>query len=609
MLEPGVVVAGYRVETVIAEGETGVLYEATKLSSEEKVALKLVDAGLSADADFRERFQREGRIQTAIDHPNLIAVLAVGESEHGLFVATELIRGTSLKDLIAGEALEVDRTVRILGQVADALDTVHRAGLIHGDIRADRILLRAEEPDHAYLADFGVTEDRHRSGVTGGATTEYMAPERIRGEPSTTYTDIYGLGAVLYECLSGTVPFPGDSPAAVVNAHLTDPPPRLTERRPELPGEVDGVVSTAMAKNPTDRYATAAEMVQALGEAVTPEPVLDAPAPESASAPAAPTRGKVAREAPGRKRYAIWAAAGIAVLALAAGGFLAGRGSSSEKASSPTTILAGGVSFTVPSSWHRMVDVPRIPGVTLPGSLAFATERERAKLVAARADGEWPTLLPASFEERVLSESDLLEQRDVVLLGKHQAFRYQDVSLQGEPDPLTVFVVPDRGRVQLLSCVIPVGSAPRVQKQCEGIVASVSLPSSQHYSLVPQTSYVRAVDGAVKRLNRAREAGRKELAAAGTVAEQASEVRRVGEAYGREAQRLQKQTTDLLVTPVHRKIVAQMGRVQTAYANLAKAALLDQAASFDDAKQVVRLREAELKKLFLQLRFAGLSMQ
>ena len=231
--EPGAVVAGYRLDALIERGETGVVYETTKLSTEEKVALKLIDPRLSSDPDFRERFQREGRIQTALDHPNIVGVLAVGESEHGLFVATELVRGSRLKDLIVGEQLDVERAVGIVAQVADGLDTVHRAGLIHGDIRSDRILIAAEEPDHAYLTDFGVTEDRHRSGLTGGATADYMAPERIRGEPVTSYADIYAFGAVVYECLSGAVPFPSDSPAEVANAHLADPPPGPSERRPE----------------------------------------------------------------------------------------------------------------------------------------------------------------------------------------------------------------------------------------------------------------------------------------------------------------------------------------------------------------------------------------
>ena len=603
--EPGAVVAGYRLEKLIAEGETGVVYEATKLSLDRNFAFKLVDSRLGADPGFRERFQREGRIQTTIEHPNIVAVFEVGESEYGLFVAMESVRGTSLKDLV-GKGLEVERTVRILGQVAGALDAVHRAGLIHGDMRTDRILVQAENEDHAYLTDFGVTEDRHRSGLTGGATADYMAPERIRGEGTSASTDIYGLGAVLYECLSGSVPFAGESPAAVANAHLTEPPPRLAERRTELPSEVDDVIGKAMAKDPAERYGTATEMVQALelalagGAAVETEPA----AAEVSPAPAARPRDR------SRRRYAFWAAAGLAVLALAAAGFFVGRGgSSTTNVSPPSTILAGGITFKVPAGWHRMTEPPAMPGVTFPGAVAIATRRETAKLIAARTDGEWPTLLPASFQARVLSQSELADGRDVVLLGKRQAVRYQDVSLRGDPSRLTVFVLPDRGHVEMLSCVVPAGAHPKIGKQCEGIAAAVRLPKSPSYSLLPQATYARVVSGAVTRLNRARQAGRTGLATAGSASEQALAARRVEDAYGQEAALLEKQSTEPLVASVNRQIVVKMRSVRAAYERIASSALQDSGTAFDEAKQLVRLREGELKTLFLELRFAGISVQ
>jgi hypothetical protein len=604
MPEPGAVVAGYRLETLIAQDETGVVYEATKLSVEQSVALKLLDARLSADPEFRERFQREGRIQTAIDHPNLVAVLEVGECEYGLFVAIEAIRAGSLKELVAGETLDAERTVRILGQAADALDTVHRAGLIHGDIRPDTILVRTDGSDHVYLTGFGVTEDRHEGLPTAEGGTGYMAPEVIRGEAGTTSTDIYGLGAVLYESLAGSVPFPGESPAAVANAHLNDPPPRLTEGRPELPAELDDVVAKAMAKDPADRHATAAEMVQALDQVSAAL----APVPETTEAPAASVPESTGEEA-GRRRPVFWAGAAAAVLGLAAAGFLLGRGGSSKAESAAPMVRLKGVRLRVPPGWHHMSKVPRIPGVTFPGAIALATQGNDAKLIASPVDGRWPTLLPLSFERQTMSESDLLARREVVLLGRRQAFRYRDVAPLGVAAPLTVVVVPVRGHVEMLTCALPTDAAPKIAKQCEAIVAGVVLPNSKPYSLLPQASYAQAVSAAVDRLNRAREAGRRELAAARTVAAQALAARRVGAAYGREEQRLKKLSTDLLVAPVHRKIVAQMARVRAAYVTLANSARADQETAFDNAKQLVRTREAGLKKVLLQLRFAGISME
>ncbi len=267
----------------------GTVYEATQLSLDRKVALKLLSTELSVDSGFRERFRHEARIQGAMDHPNIVTVHEAGESDYGLFIAMELIRGATLKDLIVGRELDAGRTLRILTQVAEALDTAHEAGLIHRDIKPHNILVRAGGRDHAYLADFGVTKVRGGTNLTKTGhfvgTVDYMAPEQIRGEPATRETDIYALGTVLYECLSGVVPFPKDSDVAVMYAHLADPPPQLTQERPELPPALDAVISTAMAKNASDRYSSAVNMMeayeQALGDggraAVTIPPPIETP--------------------------------------------------------------------------------------------------------------------------------------------------------------------------------------------------------------------------------------------------------------------------------------------------------------------------------------------
>lgn len=272
MLENGVLVEGYRIDRLIGEGGMGTVYEATQLSLDRKVALKLLSTELSVDSGFRERFRHEARIQGAMDHPNIVTVHEAGESDYGLFIAMELIRGATLKDLIVGRELDAGRTLRILTQVAEALDNAHEAGLIHRDIKPHNILVRAGGRDHAYLADFGVTKVRGGTNLTKTGhfvgTVDYMAPEQIRGEPATRETDIYALGTVLYECLSGVVPFPKDSDVAVMYAHLADPPPQLTNERPELPPELDAVILTAMAKDASERYSSAVLMMEAYERAL-----------------------------------------------------------------------------------------------------------------------------------------------------------------------------------------------------------------------------------------------------------------------------------------------------------------------------------------------------
>jgi serine/threonine-protein kinase len=269
LLDKGTTVAGYRIDGVLGQGGMGVVYEATQLSLDRKVALKLLATHLGEDQQFRERFRREALIQAAIEHPHIVTIYEAGDADQGLFMAMRLVRGPNLKDMIVSRELDAGRTLRILSPVADALDAAHEAGLIHRDIKPQNILVSGR--DHAYLADFGLTKAPGEKSLTKTGqfvgTLDYISPEQIRGLKATTRSDIYALAAVLYECLSGVVPYPKDSEAAVLFAHMSDEPPKVTDQRPELPGELDDVVARAMAKDPEQRHATAGELLRNAEEA------------------------------------------------------------------------------------------------------------------------------------------------------------------------------------------------------------------------------------------------------------------------------------------------------------------------------------------------------
>src|SRR2546421_2862467 len=274
--------AGYRIDGVLGEGGMGVVCRATQLSLNRVVALKVLAAELSDDPGFRTRFQREGQLQAALDHEHIVAVYEAGQTEHGLFLAMRLIAGPTLKELIVTGQLDTRRSLRLLGQVAQALDSAHAAGLIHRDIKPQNILIGAN--DHAYLADFGLTkapDDASRLTGTGQfiGTIDYVAPEQIQGLPATAASDCYSLTGVLYECMTGEVPFRRPNEAATLHSHLTSPPPRVSERRPDLPPALDDVIAAGMAKDPDDRPATAGtfvtDMLHALGR---PAPACLAPA-------------------------------------------------------------------------------------------------------------------------------------------------------------------------------------------------------------------------------------------------------------------------------------------------------------------------------------------
>src|SRR5215217_7679658 len=247
----------------------GVVYEATQLSLNRTVALKLLATNLGEDPAFRERFRREGLLQAGIEHPNIVTVYEAGESDHGLFMAMRLVRGPNLKDMIVSRELDAGRTLRILRPIADALDTAHDAGLIHRDIKPQNILVGGR--DHAYLADFGLTKVSGEKGLTKTGqfvgTLDYISPEQIRGQNATAASDVYALAAVLYECLTGVVPYPKDSEAAVLYAHMSDEPPSVSEARPELPAPLDAVIRKAMSKNPEERHGSASELMRDAEEA------------------------------------------------------------------------------------------------------------------------------------------------------------------------------------------------------------------------------------------------------------------------------------------------------------------------------------------------------
>ena len=271
--------AGYRLDRVLGRGGMGVVYEATQLTLGRAVALKVVAPAVSDDLTFRERFRREGPLQARSEHPHIVPVFAAGDCEGHLFIAMRLVRGPSLRRLISAGPLEPERALRILTPIADALDVAHEAGLIHRDVKPPNILL--ERNDHSFLSDFGLTTSSGELSLTQTGqfvgTLNYISPEQLKGEHATRASDVYALAAVLHEALTGRAPYCcRPSEAAVLLAHLTDPPPRPSQARPELGSQIDDVICRGLAKNPEDRPATALELLnlahEALGTRRSPPP-------------------------------------------------------------------------------------------------------------------------------------------------------------------------------------------------------------------------------------------------------------------------------------------------------------------------------------------------
>jgi streptogramin lyase len=264
----------YRIEEPIGQGGMGVVYLAHDVRLGRKVALKLMAPSLARDDRYRTRFASESELAMSLEHPNVVPIHDAGEAEGRLYLAMRRVEGTDLRALLRREgALDPARALAIVSQIAHALDAAHANGLVHRDVKPSNVLL--DENEHVYLADFGLTrrlsdEASLRSDALAVGTPAYVAPEQLEGRTVDGRADVYSLGCLLYECLTGEPPFHGDSRLALAWAHLEQDPPRVTERRPELSEGVDAVVATAMAKDPAERFATCAELAAAAEGALMP---------------------------------------------------------------------------------------------------------------------------------------------------------------------------------------------------------------------------------------------------------------------------------------------------------------------------------------------------
>jgi serine/threonine protein kinase len=263
MLAPGSNFAGYEVESVVGAGGIGILYRARQVRLDRPVALKLVESDVARDPVIRERLRREARMVAALDHPNVVPLYAAGDEDGTVYIVTRWVEGTELGALIQRDGpLEPARAARTAAQIAAALEVAHEQGLIHRDIKPSNVILTSE--DHVYLTDFGLAK---RAGTAVGltrvdqmlGTVDYVAPEGIEGSEPDARGDVYSLGCVLFEMLTGQPPFAGQGGGmakmwAQVNAEV----PSVREQRPDVSPALEDVMRRAMSKSPEDRPTAAA---------------------------------------------------------------------------------------------------------------------------------------------------------------------------------------------------------------------------------------------------------------------------------------------------------------------------------------------------------------
>jgi hypothetical protein len=360
--------AGYRIERRLGRGGMGILYLAVEPGLDRHVALKLIAPEAAAEEVFAKRFAEESRIAASIEHPNVVPIYAAGEEGGVPFIAMRYVAGSDLsRRLVRETRLAPEQAVALIAQIASGLDAIHAAGLVHRDVKPANVLLSGGEgADHAYITDFGVARNvATQSGLTQTGrfvgTLDYVAPEQISGGAIDARVDVYALGCLLFKLLTGEVPFPRETEAARLYAHLNDPPPAPSLYVPEISMELDDVVVRAMSKRPDERHpsagdlgraATAAlsgspitvpEHTVATGAAATVEPETVGPATPATTATGRlrpePSEPLTAPEVAGPKRRPLLIGAGLAaivVAAIAAIALLSG-GDDGEQAAGDTT--------------------------------------------------------------------------------------------------------------------------------------------------------------------------------------------------------------------------------------------------------------------------------
>ncbi len=403
----------YEVRRLVGQGGFAEVYEVWDKDLERRLAVKVLRPDVAWTPGTIERFQRETRAAARLEHPNILPIHFVGEGQGLAYYAMPFVEGMSLGELLKRSgALPADRALAIIIPILDALDHAHRAGLLHRDVKPDNIMLDTAR-GRPLLVDFGIAR---RLDADAGAgltqtglvigTPHYMSPEQALGDPNLgPGSDLYSLGAVLFQMVTGSPPFDGESSQQIVGKHIAEPPPAAADVNPNVPRELSDVILRLLEKQPTDRFRSAGEVIAALEGDKRPSTMRSrASAAQAATellVSGATTKGRKAERPHGRKtgpRRVGWVVLAIAlpVLALGAGALwfrqpqlvfqnqLAGT-VTVQVGGEERRILSGG-SFTLKLERGRRLDlswqlVPRL-GVALGDTIAMAGPRGRVRLSA-----------------------------------------------------------------------------------------------------------------------------------------------------------------------------------------------------------------------------------
>ena len=342
----------YEIKSELGRGGMATVYRGYDPRFEREVAVKVLPQELlHADPQFRLRFEREAKIIAQLEHSAIVPVYDVGESEGQPYFVMRYMNGGSLSERIKAGVFTIDEAIQILAAIAPGLDEAHSKGIVHRDIKPSNILF--DKRGNPYISDFGIAKltQAQAGNVTGSAiigTPAYMAPEQAQGIDVDGRADIYALGIILFEMLTGKQPYEADTPMAVAIKHITDPVPQIRQMNPKLPQGMETIIQKAMAKSKTDRFSTAVDMTDALREVarnVTTK--LAAPPTLASNPPAAPTVEAQVKALPQKRSFnALFVIIPVVAIAALAGGFFLFN----RTRTPPKTEVPGGTATSAPQA-------------------------------------------------------------------------------------------------------------------------------------------------------------------------------------------------------------------------------------------------------------------
>jgi protein kinase-like protein len=599
----GSTVAGYRLVARLRRVGRGVVWDAVEEESGRHVHLRLVD--FAGDEAFAERFLKDGQRLADLKAPGLPRVHAVGQDPEVVYLATAPVEGTTVGKLVRnGGPLAPERALSVLGDVGQALDAAHAAGLVHRGVGPDTVVVADGGGEHAFLVDFALGVEP-TNPIVGGRAPYYPAPESTRGKDANPKSDIYSFACLLFQCLTGAPPFGaerGDRSA-----------PSVSARRPELPAALDHPLQRGMAESPADRPASAGELLAQVRRELLPDRPRSERPPRDMTRPAEPgalvpmrNEAMPARMVPmppravtARKSIKLPAMGGwVGVLALAAtlivaagvGGYLAGRSGDGDGGDVAKTKGSKDLELALPAGWHE--EPPRsLDGLPLDQPAAAEALVGGTGIVVGLAGR-------SSFATRVAERVDGSAGRPaVVTLGDLEAYRWRGLRERRTRQHLTLFLAPTDAGLAAAACF---GDRPGALARCERAAGSLAV-DAEPVPVGTFASYAQRLDRTIRHVQQRRATYRRRLQLASTPGGQARAASALARTHRSAAASLQELSPPSAAEPARAAVIASLRRVSDAYAGLSRAARAHGPGGYRRGRRTVNGTERALRRAVARL--------